>query len=78
MNVPQGPEDTDLIRRAVENDQSALRQLFDRHRERLRRMIAVRLDPALGARVDPSDIVQESLMEATQKLPQYCLKPSLQ
>lgn len=77
MNVQQGPQDSDLIRRAVEDDQSALRQLFDRHRQRLRRMIAVRLDPALAARVDPSDVVQESLMEATRKLPDYCSKPSI-
>jgi RNA polymerase sigma-70 factor (ECF subfamily) len=77
MNVPQGSEDSDLIRRAVEEDQSALRELFGRYHQRLRRMIAVRLDPALAARVDPSDVVQDSLMEATRKLPDYCSKPSI-
>jgi RNA polymerase sigma-70 factor (ECF subfamily) len=77
MNVPQGPVDSELIRRAGEGDESALRQLFARHRKRLRRMVAVRLDPALSARVDPSDVVQESFMEASRKLPDYCSKPSI-
>ncbi len=41
------------------------------HRDRLRRMIGVRLDPRLAARVDPSDVVQETLAEAARKLPHY-------
>ena len=77
MNLPHGSVDNELIRRASEGDQSALRKLFDCHRERLRRMIAVRLDPALAPRVDPSDVVQESFMEASQKLLDYCSKPSI-
>ena len=32
---------------------------------------AVRLDPRLAPRVDPSDVVQEALVEAARKLPQY-------
>ena len=34
-------------------------------------MIAVRMDTRLAARVDPSDVVQETLAEAAQKLPGY-------
>jgi RNA polymerase sigma-70 factor (ECF subfamily) len=34
-------------------------------------MVAVRMDKRLTARVDPSDIVQEALTEASQKLPSY-------
>jgi RNA polymerase sigma-70 factor (ECF subfamily) len=77
MTDSQGPEDSELIQRAAHGDQSALGRLFNRHSERLRRMISVRLDPALAARVDPSDVVQESLMEATRKLSDYCSKPSI-
>ena len=47
MTVPQAPEDSELIRRAAQGDQSAVRQLFNLHRERLRRMIAVRLTEAI-------------------------------
>ena len=64
--------DTDeLLRRADEGDASAAGQLLGRHRARLRQMVAVRIDPRLAARVDPSDVVQEALAEATQKLPDY-------
>jgi RNA polymerase sigma-70 factor (ECF subfamily) len=45
--------------------------LLARHRSRLRRMIAVRIDPRLAGRVDPSDIVQETLLEAARKLPRF-------
>jgi RNA polymerase sigma-70 factor (ECF subfamily) len=34
-------------------------------------MVSFRLDPRLCARVDESDVVQEALAEAVQKLPQY-------
>jgi RNA polymerase sigma-70 factor (ECF subfamily) len=34
-------------------------------------MVAVRLDPRLAARLDASDVVQETLLEATQRLPDY-------
>jgi len=34
-------------------------------------MVAVRMDPRLVTRIDPSDVVQEALMEASRKLPTY-------
>jgi RNA polymerase sigma-70 factor (ECF subfamily) len=34
-------------------------------------MIAFRLDPRLAARVDPSDVVQEALTDASRKLSEY-------
>jgi RNA polymerase sigma-70 factor (ECF subfamily) len=49
----------------------ACQALLARHRERLRRMVAVRLDCRVAARVDPSDVVQEALADAAAKLPAY-------
>ncbi len=70
--VPAKDSDTEqLICRADRGDTAAMQQLLDRHRDRLRRMVAVRLDPRLSARVDPSDVVQEALAEAAEKLPAY-------
>ena len=60
-----------LIRRALGGDDSATQELLAMHRDRLRRMIGVRLDPRLAARVDPSDVVQEALTEASRKMPDY-------
>src|SRR5262249_20138207 len=40
-------------------------------RRRLGRMVAVRFDPRLAARVDPSDVVQDTLAEAAANLDRY-------
>lgn len=65
------PDTQELIRRAARGDREAVDGLLARHRDRLRRMVAVRMDKRLAARVDPSDVVQEALAEASQKLPEY-------
>ncbi len=65
------PETEELVRRARTGDSSAANRLIDRHRHRLRRMIAVRMDRRLVRRLDPSDVVQETLVEAHRLLPEY-------
>lgn len=64
--------DTDqLVERAAGGDPSAAQLLLRRHRDRLRRMVDLRMDPRLRARIDPSDVVQEALADAWQRLPVY-------
>jgi RNA polymerase sigma-70 factor (ECF subfamily) len=65
------PDTEELLGRAERGDVRARSELLDRHRARLRRMVAVRLDRRLLARVDPSDIVQETLAKADRKLAGY-------
>ena len=66
------PSETDeLIRLAARGDGAARQQLIALHRERLRRMVAVRMDSRLSPRIDPSDIVQEALAEADRHLDAY-------
>jgi RNA polymerase sigma-70 factor (ECF subfamily) len=60
-----------LLRQAAAGDIQAADRLLDLHRNRLRAMIAMRLDRRLSARVDPSDVLQETLAEAHRKLPEY-------
>lgn len=61
--------DTDeLLDRSQAGDRAARDQLLARHRRRLRRMVAIRLDRRLAARVDPSDVVQEALADAARHL----------
>lgn len=60
-----------LLAKAAAGDQSASQQLLELHRDRLRAMIALRLDRRLSARVDPSDVLQETMIQAHQKLPEY-------
>jgi RNA polymerase sigma-70 factor (ECF subfamily) len=68
------PDVVRLIEQARGGDETARQALLSRHRDRLRRMIAVRLDPRISARVDPSDVVQEALAEAAALLPEYLRK----
>src|SRR6516225_4151532 len=64
--------DTDaLLAQASLGDAAAGHELLSRHRDRLKRMVAVRLDRRLLARLDPSDVVQEALAEAARRLPDY-------
>ena len=66
-----------LLELAGRGDDAARELLFARHRARLKRMVAVRIDRRLAARIDPSDVVQEALFEACRKLPDYIRDPSL-
>lgn len=68
-----GPRsDTDaLILAAARGDRGARQGLLIRHRERLRRMVAARMDRRLASRFDPSDVVQEALAEADRRLDDY-------
>jgi RNA polymerase sigma-70 factor (ECF subfamily) len=60
-----------LLSDAAGGDDIAVRCLLERHRDRLRRLIAARLDPRLAPRLDASDVVQETLTDAAQRLPEY-------
>jgi RNA polymerase sigma-70 factor (ECF subfamily) len=66
------PSDTEiLVEQAAGGDDTARQQLLIRHQDRLSRMVAVRLDRRLAARVDPADIVQDALLDAAQNLEDY-------
>lgn len=66
-----------LLDQAKQGDKQAVDQLLDAHREPLRRMIALRLDPAIAARVDASDIVQDVLVKAHKRLKDYLQNPTM-
>jgi RNA polymerase sigma-70 factor (ECF subfamily) len=71
LSTTRDPDTDELLRQAAGGEDAAVSQLFDRHRQRLRRMIVVRIDRRLRVRVDPSDVVQETLLEALRRLPRY-------
>jgi RNA polymerase sigma-70 factor (ECF subfamily) len=71
MMAPQELDTDQLLEQAGQGDAAARQQLLVRHRQRLRQMIALRMDRRLAARVDPSDVVQETLTEAIQQLSDY-------
>src|SRR5208337_389551 len=65
------PDWEQLMERASGGDRPAREQLLAGHRDRLRQMIAVRMDRRLVARIDPSDVVQDVLATATRNLSDY-------
>jgi RNA polymerase sigma-70 factor (ECF subfamily) len=66
-----------LLASAAAGDPEGWRALFDRDRERLRRMVALRMDRRLQGRVDPSDVIQEAHLEAMTRLPEYLRQSKL-
>jgi RNA polymerase sigma-70 factor (ECF subfamily) len=67
----------ELLARARRGEQAALEALFGRHREQLRYGIALRLDRRLAARVDVSDVLQETYLEAARRLADYLARPEM-
>lgn len=64
-----------LLERVAKEDSTAIGELFHLHRDRLRRMIHLRLDHRLQGRIDPSDVLQEAFLEYARALPIYVQKP---
>ncbi len=66
-----------LLELVATSDAQALDALLIRHRARLRRMVALRLDQRLRQRIDPSDVIQETFLEASSRLPSYLNAPAM-
>jgi RNA polymerase sigma-70 factor (ECF subfamily) len=70
-------ETVDLLERARAGDRDALNAIFARHRERLRRMVDIRLDRRLLARIDASDVIQDAYVDVVTRLAEYLHNPRL-
>ena len=57
--------------------QAALAEAFMSHRQRLRRMVDLRLDRRVAGRVDASDVLQETYLDASRQLEQYLADPPM-
>jgi RNA polymerase sigma-70 factor (ECF subfamily) len=64
---PDSDDTERLLQLAQAGDSQAFETLFARHRAYLCQVIALRLDPGIRARLDPSDVVQEAQLEAFQR-----------
>src|SRR5437867_865979 len=72
------PSNTEnLVHRAGAGDPQAQAELFAHYRERLRRMVRLRLDRRLQGRLDPSDVLQEAYLDYSKRLPEYAADPKL-
>src|SRR5262245_30437181 len=64
-----------MLARARRGDRGAFEELFRRYTEELRQTIGLRLDRRLQARVDVSDVLQDTYLEACRRLPEYLNAP---
>jgi RNA polymerase sigma-70 factor (ECF subfamily) len=60
-----------LLERIRTGDRDALGCLLAQHRPGLRAFIELHLDPRIRARVDPSDVVQDTQLEATRRMEDF-------
>ena len=66
------PTDTEqLVEKLRGGDRQALTDLFQRHRDRLRRMVELHMDPRLQARVDASDVLQDAFVDVAARVDSY-------
>ena len=66
-----------LLDRLRANDGPALGELFELHRERLWRMIFVRLDRRLSRRLSPDDVLQEAFLDVAGRIDEYLARPDV-
>jgi RNA polymerase sigma-70 factor (ECF subfamily) len=74
---PTPDKTKEMLDGARTGDAAAIDRLLGEFREPLRRVIGLRLDPVLARRVDASDIVQDVLLEANQRLTEYLRSPAM-
>lgn len=66
-----------MLRQASRGDPRRLEESLARYRDRLQRMVRLRLDPRVRGRVGASDVVQEAYLEVSRKLADYLRDPKL-
>lgn len=74
---PSTDQTQTLLANARAGDGGAVNALLDRHRESLRRLVRLRIDRKLAARIDASDVVQDVLLEASRRLGDYLREPTM-
>jgi RNA polymerase sigma-70 factor (ECF subfamily) len=72
------PSDTiHLFERLRVGDRGALAELFQRHRDRLRRMVELRMDARLQGKIDASDVLQDGFLDGAKRVESYLSDPRL-
>ena len=72
-----GATTDELLRRARAGDEAALAALFVHYRDRLRKMVRLRLDRRLSGRIDTSDVLQDAYLDVARRFPEYAAAPAV-
>lgn len=74
MPLDDSTRTTRLLQAVNRGNREALDRLLNVHRKYVERLVQLRMEPQLSARLDPSDIVQEALVEATCRMDDFLLR----
>ena len=78
MNLEEGGiDDLALLQSVLEGNSDAFNEVLFKHRDRLKRMVALRMNQKLQGRLDASDVIQDAFVEAARALPAYLENPKL-
>lgn len=66
----------ELLRRALTGDDAARAALFQKHRDRLRSLVKLRLDRRIASRIDASDVVQEAYLDYRKRFDDFARDPA--
>jgi RNA polymerase sigma-70 factor (ECF subfamily) len=75
VTLDDSHETEHLLQSLAAGDLESWGSLLTRHEERLRRMIAYRMDRRLQGRIDPQDVLQEAFLEASEHREEYLRRP---
>ena len=64
-------ETAELLRAVADGESRALQTLLELHRPYLRRVVQMRMAPALSSRLDPSDVVQEAQLVIFKRIDDF-------
>jgi RNA polymerase sigma-70 factor (ECF subfamily) len=74
---PDSAETCAFLEQIRGGDSRALDRLLERHRPELRAFVECHFDPRLRARIDPSDVVQETQMEVARRMNDFLTRPPM-
>src|SRR5262245_15607530 len=76
MSPSEAEDPIEMIRHSGADPQ-VLGRIWDHYRDRLRRVVRLRLDRRLQGRADPSDVLQEAFLDFQSRAAQYAQKPDM-
>ena len=76
MSLSEAEDPIEMIRQSGADPQ-VLGRIWDHYRDRLRRVVRLRLDRRLQGRADPSDVLQEAFIDFQSRAAEYAQKPDM-
>jgi RNA polymerase sigma-70 factor (ECF subfamily) len=78
MSTEPPPSETlTQLQRGLHGDRQAFSEVWDVFRERLRKLVRLRMDRRLQGRIDPSDVLQEAFVDFATRAQEYVDDPSM-